>query len=153
MEEYLVGRRTDITLQASSLSGYVAPLAGGWHRAQMNYGEASWADSSPTMTIRDIDGAEVASGTMNRCIATGVYFFRYIPKAVGVFFALWSFRVGGVLIGSSRTFKVVADPGNTEGGSDGSGAIIALHTYERPGVVHVIYETEDGDLVAKQDPS
>ena len=46
----------------------------------------------------------------------------------------------------------VVDPSGGSSGTDGAGRIIAIKSFEPPGVVHVVYETINGDLVAKQNP-
>jgi len=38
-------------------------------------------------------------------------------------------------------------------GADGEGQVVALFAYQRPEVQHVVYQTLNGDLIAKQNPS
>jgi len=78
--------------------------------------------------------------------------YIFIPQRTGSYNANIVITSGSAdySIGSFR-FDVAA--GVAVAGDEGGGQIIALHVYKRPEVTHVIYETYNGQLVARQNPS
>jgi hypothetical protein len=63
----------------------------------------------------------------------------------GEYTAVYRWDISGTRLESEDTFSVVA-------GGDGSGAVIALHTYERPQANFLVQQRQDGQMYKGKNP-
>lgn len=109
-------------------------------------------DSNPTITIYNPTGGVVVDEAEMARLG-GYLWYSYQWQATGQYAANYiahiRWHVDGVLYGESRAWYVRLNSGS---GTDGQGQIISIYSYERPEVLHLVWETKDGKLIAEQNP-
>jgi hypothetical protein len=79
--------------------------------------------------------------------------YAYLPTAVGTYTATFTLTKGETAVGPGYVTFECVDPSGDNSGTHGAGRIIEVQDYELPEVNYVVWETVNGDLVARSDPS
>jgi hypothetical protein len=117
------------------------------------YGDLGDADSRAVTLYENTPQGGYTEQYSDSTVATGNWSPRYdlsgeTPGRWWRIRTVWTWTGSGTW-GVDRYLYLVGDGE----GANGSGQVVSLFSYERPEVQHIVYQTLNGDLVARQNPS